>query len=141
MLPEEYQEILKKNSFGNLLQIELLEVTLGNVKGKMSFREELTNPYGDFHGGALYAAADTFCGIAASSYGYYVTTVNGSIQYLRAGRDTAYVICEAKVVKPGKNISVVEFRITDEKGLLLNTGTFTFYNLRKRQVEPYNFEK
>lgn len=132
MLLEECQEILKQNPFGNLLNIEILEVSKGIVKAKIPFRKELTNIYGDFHGGALYAAADTLCGIAAASYGYYVTTVDGSIQYLKAGRNTDYVICEGKVIKPGKNISVVEFRITDEKGLLLNTGTFTFYNLKSR---------
>lgn len=131
MLLEKCQEMLERNPFGATLQMEILEAKEGFVKAKLPFREDLSNVYGDFHGGALYAAADTLCGIAAATYGYYVTTVNGSIQYLKAGRNTEYVICEANVVKPGKNISVVEFQVTDAKGLLLNTGTFTFYNLKK----------
>lgn len=133
MLLEECQEILNKNPFGKLLQMEILEVSEGFVKAKLSFRKELANVYGDFHGGALYAAADTLCGIAASTYGYYVTTVDGSIQYLKAGRNTEYVVCEGKVIKPGKNISVVQFQVTDDKEMLLNTGTFTFYNLKKKE--------
>lgn len=132
MLLEECQEILKQNPFASLLEIELLEVSEGFVRAKIPFREKIQNIYGDFHGGALYTAADTLCGIAASTYGYYVTTVNGSIQYLKAGRNTEYVMCEGKVIKPGKNISVVEFQITDQRGMLLNTGTFNFYNLKKR---------
>lgn len=132
MLLEECQEILKQNPFGNLLNIEILEVSQGMVRAKIPFRKELTNIYGDFHGGALYAAADTLCGIAASTYGYYVTTVDGSIQYLKAGRNTDYVICEGKAIKPGKNISVTQFQVWDDKEMLLNTGTFTFYNLEKR---------
>ncbi len=130
MLLEECQEILKQNPFGNLLNIEILEASQGSIKAKIPFQKELTNIYGDFHGGALYSVADTLCGIAAATYGYYVTTVNGSIQYLKAGRNTEYVICEGKVIKPGKNISVVEFKIVDDKEMLLNTGTFTFYNLK-----------
>lgn len=132
MLLEECQELLKQNPFANLLDMELLEVSEGFVKAKIPFQDKIQNIYGDFHGGALYSAADTLCGIAASSYGYYVTTINGSIQYLKAGRNTEYVICEAKVIKPGRNISVVEFRIMDERDMLLNTGTFHFYNLKKK---------
>lgn len=132
MLLEECQELLKQNPFANLLDMELLEVSEGFVKAKIPFQDKIQNVYGDFHGGALYSAADTLCGIAASSYGYYVTTINGSIQYLKAGRNTEYVICEAKVIKPGRNISVVEFHIMDERDMLLNTGTFHFYNLKKK---------
>lgn len=132
MLLEECQEILNQNPFASLLEIELREVSEGFVRAKIPFQEKIQNVYGDFHGGALYTAADTLCGIAASTYGYYVTTVNGSIQYLKAGRNTEYVMCEGKVIKPGKNISVVEFQITDQRGMLLNTGTFNFYNLKKR---------
>ncbi|MBU5474708.1 MAG: PaaI family thioesterase [Clostridiales bacterium] len=132
MLLEECQELLKQNPFANLLDMELLEVSEGFVKAKIPFQDKIQNIYGDFHGGALYSAADTLCGIAASSYGYYVTTINGSIQYLKAGRNTEYVICEAKVIKPGRNISVVEFQIMDERDMLLNTGTFHFYNLKKK---------
>lgn len=134
MLLEECREKLKQNPFANLLNIELLEVKEGFVKAKIPFQEKAQNIYGDFHGGALYTAADTLCGIAAASYGYYVTTVNGSIQYLKAGRNTEYVICEGKVIKPGRNISVVEFQITDQSGMLLNTGTFHFYNLKKKEM-------
>ena len=132
MLLEECQELLKQNPFANLLDMELLEVSEGFVKAKIPFQDKIQLIYGDFHGGALYSAADTLCGIAASSYGYYVTTINGSIQYLKAGRNTEYVICEAKVIKPGRNISVVEFQIMDERDMLLNTGTFHFYNLKKK---------
>lgn len=132
MLLEECQELLKQNPFANLLDMELLEVSEGFVKARIPFQDKIQNIYGDFHGGALYSAADTLCGIAASSYGYYVTTINGSIQYLKAGRNTEYVICEAKVIKPGRNISVVEFQIMDERDMLLNTGTFHFYNLKKK---------
>lgn len=132
MLLEECQELLKQNPFANLLDMELLEVSEGFVKAKIPFQDKIQNVYGDFHGGALYSAADTLCGIAASSYGYYVTTINGSIQYLKVGRHTEYVICEAKVIKPGRNISVVEFQIMDERDMLLNTGTFHFYNLKKK---------
>ena len=93
---------------------------------------ELENIYGDLHGGCLYTIADNMAGVAAGTYGYYVTTVNGSIQYLKAGRNTEYIYCKAKVIKAGKTISVVQAEITDDKGILLNTADFTYFNLKKK---------
>ena len=99
----------------------------------MKTRKELKNIYGDLHGGCLYTVADNMAGIAASTYGYYVTTVNGSIQYLKAARNTEYIDCEAEVIKPGRSISVVSVRIRDDRKLLLNTAEFTYFNLKKRE--------
>ena len=106
----------------------------GKNKGRTAIQKEFTNIYGDLHGGVLYSAVDTICGIAAGTYGYYVTTVDGQIRYLKAARATEYVTCTAKVVKPGRNITVVSFEIMDSNGMLLNTGDFTFYNLKEKEI-------
>lgn len=129
------RKILEGNPFMNMFGIELLEVSEGYVKGRIPFSKKLSNTYGDFHGGALYSAADTLCGIAAATYGYFVTTTNGSIQYLKAGRDTEYVILKARTVKAGRNITVVSFEILDMTGMLLNTGSFEYYNLSEFEEE------
>ena len=84
--------------------------------------------YCDYHGGAIYAAADTFCGLAAITYGSYVTTIDANMQYLRAGRDTEYITYDASVIKRGRTITVVQFSCCDDKGTLINTGTFSFYS-------------
>ena len=63
-----------------------------------------------------------------------MTTVDGQIRYLKAARATEYVTCTAKVVKPGRNLTVVAFEITDANGMLLNTGDFTFYNLKEKEI-------
>ena len=89
----------------------------------------MENIYGDIHGGALYSVADNLAGIAAASYGFYVTTVSGNIQYLKAVRNVDKVLCEAKVIKAGKTISAVHVDITDGKDTLFNVADFTYFNL------------
>ena len=131
---EECQKLLEQNPFGSLLQMKITEAELGRVKAELPFKKEFTNIYGDLHGGVLYSAVDTICGIAAGTYGYYVTTVDGQIRYLKAARATEYVTGTAKVVKPGRNITVVSFEIMDSNGMLLNTGDFTFYNLKEKEI-------
>lgn len=131
-LLHEYQRVISRNPFAIPLGMEILDIRKGYVRVKVKKKRELENIYGDMHGGCLYTIADNMAGLAAGTYGYYVTTINGSMQYLKAARDTEYVICEADVIKPGKRISVVRAEIRDADGLLLNTGEFAFYNLREK---------
>ena len=65
---EECQKLLEQNPFGSLLQMKITEAELGRVKAELPFKKEFTNIYGDLHGGVLYSAVDTICGIAAVSY-------------------------------------------------------------------------
>jgi len=132
ILLEEYTKVVENNPFAAKIGIEILDIYKGYVHTRVKKRMELENIYGDLHGGCLYTIADNMAGVAAGTYGYYVTTVNGSIQYLKAGRNTEYIYCKAKVIKAGKTISVVQVEITDEKGTLLNTADFTYYNLKKK---------
>lgn len=131
-LLEEYTKVVEKNPFAAKIGIEILDIYKGYVNTRVKKRMELENIYGDLHGGCLYTIADNMAGVAAGTYGYYVTTVNGSIQYLKAGRNTEYIYCKAKVIKAGKTISVVQAEITDDKGTLLNTAEFTYFNLKKK---------
>ena len=135
---EECQKLLEQNPFGSLLQMKITEAEQGRIKAELPFKKEFTNIYGDLHGGVLYSAVDTICGIAAGTYGYYVTTVDGQIRYLKAARATEYVTCTAKVVKLGRNITVVAFEITDANGMLLNTGDFTNFHFL---MHPWYFQK
>ena len=56
----EYQKILERNPFCKLLGLEVTSVSEGHVQGRIPFDSRFQNMYGDYHGGALYAAADTF---------------------------------------------------------------------------------
>lgn len=132
-LLEQYQKVVEDNPFAAAIGMEILNIREGYVYARVKTRKELKNIYGDLHGGCLYTVADNMAGIAASTCGYYVTTVNGSIQYLKAARNTEYIYCEAEVIKPGRSISVVSVRIRDDQKILLNTAEFTYFNLKKRE--------
>lgn len=129
---EEYNKVVEKNPFAAKIGIEILEIRKGYVYARVKKKRDLENIYGDLHGGCLYTIADNMAGIAAGTYGHYVTTINGSIQYLKAGRNTNYIFCRAQVIKPGRTISAVRVEILDEKDVLINTAEFTFFNLKEK---------
>ena len=47
----------KDNIYVQNLKIELVDMSLGYVKGKMMVTEDVLNPYGSVHGGCLYSLA------------------------------------------------------------------------------------
>lgn len=61
----------KDNIYVQNLKIELVDMSLGYVKGKMMVTEDVLNPYGSVHGGCLYSLADIVSGIAACTYGKF----------------------------------------------------------------------
>lgn len=126
---EKIQAILERNSFSRLLGLELLEVLEGYAKGRIPMKKEFGNIYGGMHGGCAYALADTIAGIAASTHGNYVTTIDGKMNYLLPVKDTEYVYCEAREVRQGGTIGVYQAYITDEAGTLLDTADFTYYRM------------
>ena len=128
--------IIERNPFAQLLGMELLELRKGYAYGRMRMDEHFSNIYGGMHGGCVYALADTLAGIAASTYGNYVTTIDGKMNYLEPVKDVSYVYCEVHVQRQGGRIGVYEVRVTDEIRTLLATGAFTYYRT-SREMEPF----
>lgn len=124
-------EIIESNTYMQTLGMELVSLDEGYAKGRMKMSKIIENPYGGAHGGALYSLADTIAGFAACTYGCFVCTVSGNMNYLLPGVNTEYIYCEAKVVRQGMHLAVYDVEITDDSGKVLQTGTFTFYVLNE----------
>lgn len=114
LTPQKLNQLLEKNPFAQLLGMELLEVREGYAYGRMRMDENFTNIYGGMHGGCAYALADTLAGLAASTYGNYVTTIDGKMNYLEAVKNTGYVYGEAEVQRQGGRIGVYTVKLMDE---------------------------
>lgn len=127
LIPQKLNQLLEKNPFAQLLGMELLEVREGYAYGRMRMDEHFTNIYGGMHGGCSYALADTLAGVAASTYGNYVTTIDGKMNYLEAVKDTGYVYGEAEVQRQGGRIGVYIVKLMDENQKVLVTADFTYY--------------
>ena len=126
-------EIVDHTTYMQTLGMELVELDEGYAKGRMKMSKTIENPYGGAHGGALYSLADTISGCAACTFGNFVCTVSGNMNYLLPGVNTEYIYCEAKVVRQGMHLAVYDVEITDDSGKVLQTGTFTFYVMSEPQ--------
>lgn len=124
---DKMKEVLKRNEYVQILGIEILELEKGYCLGRMKKSRQILNPYETMHGGSLYSLADIVAGTAACTYGHYVTTVNGSMNFLLPAKDTEYIQCEAKAVRQGKHLAVYDVVLSDDAGKELENGSFTFF--------------
>lgn len=84
--------------FSQWLGIEVLEVSPGFCKLKMSIRKEMLNGFGIAHGGITYSLADSALAFASNSHGRQSVSVETSISHtisLKEG-DVIYAISEEK---------------------------------------------
>ena len=97
-------------------------------------RRESLNPHGIVHGGCLAALADSVGGWTASSAQHRTcVTVNYAFHFLRPAMGTNQKIrCRATPEKTGRTLSVYHVSLTDDEGLEVATGNFTFFMMDKR---------
>lgn len=134
----DYKKLIEKRnksgSFGAGIGIRILEIGEGYGYGELSIEKLHINDIGSVHAGVIFTFADLVGWSGTMAYGNDVTTVNSTINFLKAAINTEKLIGKAKVVKQGKTISVVDVDINNEKGTLIATATFTYFNLRKKII-------
>jgi len=106
--------------------ILLTDVSPGYAKGELTVGPDSINPHGNVHGGALATLADTVSGCCACSKGGSCVTANCSMEFLRPATGSK-LYCEATPKKMGRSLSVIQLVITNEKGAVVATGTYTFF--------------
>lgn len=114
-------DLVNRGHFCGLLGIKINELDAGLCRAEMEVLEKHMNPFMNIHGGAYAGLMDhiTFwClyGALPENMGY--TTIDLHIDDLRACKD-GLLTAEARLLKKGSTICLVEADITDAKGRLM----------------------
>ena len=124
------------NRFSTRLGIVLEELRTGYALARKTVEVDDTNPLGYAQGGVYFTLADSTAGSAAHTYGYKTVTLDASYHYYRAARPGDILTAVAAELHRGNTTAVFEVRITDQRGQLLGSGTFTFYLLPEKLDLP-----
>ena len=130
-MTEAYQRakmIQEKNAFALYNHMELESADDSCVVMRLEIHETSKNPLGIVHGGAMYTMADCAAGIVINTDGRRHVTQGSSMHYLK-NRTEGVIRAAGRVVHRGKTTSLVHVEITDEGGVLLASGEFTFFCL------------
>ncbi len=100
----------------------------GRAVLRMKVRARHKQTHGVVHGGVLAALADTAGGLATYMVvprGTRIATVEMKINYLEAV-EKGTLIAEARVIRRGKNLAIVDCDVRDEEGKLVAKSLMTF---------------
>lgn len=125
-----------KSKFVELCGIKIEKLECGSVELSMKITEQLTNPYGLAHGGALVTMLDTCIGISCLSVGKNVVTLNMTTNFLKGAPMGETVTSSCKLIHKGKTTMVGEAEMLDSKGNLIAKASATFFVIGKNEVVP-----
>lgn len=124
------RDIMPKTPFLAALGIVFERYEPDEVTIRLPFREDLTNDGTYFHGGVIASIIDTTGAAAAWSNhdfdkGNRASTVAMSIQYVGAAKKSD-LICHARTVRRGKELTFTEITATDDEGRTVAHGVQTY---------------
>ena len=131
MEKKELTEMAKKRivGFAAVCGLEINEVEPGYAAGQCPLKDELLNPYGFTHGGAVNTIMDTLGGTAAISSQdplRYVVTRSADVHYLRPVMGSV-MKGTARVIRAGRQMCLVQAEVFDEEDRLCATGMLEFF--------------
>ena len=93
------QRFFKNDKFAERANIELLSVSPGAARAKMTLHPHHANGYGTVQGGAIFTLADFAFAAASNSHGNVAVAINVSITFMKAGQ-TGTLWAEARGTLP-----------------------------------------
>jgi len=121
-----------EKEFREKFGLEFVSVSEGRAVATFNIGPEHRNPLGFVYGGIIYNLADIVAGVAFFTTGAMGPTVEGSMKYLSGSEDAKTLTLEGNVIKSGRNLGFVEVKVKDERGNLVETGSFTYFNMGSR---------
>jgi uncharacterized protein (TIGR00369 family) len=124
-----------KNTLMETLDIEYVAIGEDFLTAKMPVNSRVHQPYGQLHGGATAALAETV-GSAASNFfidskNQFVNGIQLSINHLKSKID-GEVFATARNIHKGKTTHLWEVHIVDEEDNLISVAKMTNIILEKR---------
>ncbi|AOW16627.1 thioesterase [Polaribacter vadi] len=124
-----------KNTLMETLDIEYVAIGDDFLTAKMPVSPKVHQPYGQLHGGATAALAETV-GSAASNFfidskEHFINGIQLSINHIKSKRE-GVVFATAKNIHKGKTTHLWEVKIVDEEDNLISIAKMTNIILAKR---------
>jgi uncharacterized protein (TIGR00369 family) len=115
---------------GNWLGVTLVHAERGIVTLSVIIKKDMTNPFGNIHGGMMSTFIDETIGWAVVSLEaeHHYTSLNLNVDFLYAAKEGEKMIATAEVIRQGKKIVHVECRVRNATGTLLAKATSNLIN-------------
>ena len=110
-------KMISGDAFSRWLGIEVLEVSEGFCKLKMTVRDEMTNGFNIAHGGISYSLADSALAFAANSDGIQSLSVETSISHTKKVMSGDTLIASTQEISKNNKNAVYNINITNQDNI------------------------
>ena len=130
---EEVGKVANSCPYYRLLGMEVTEIKGGESRIQMTFKKDLTHPYGIVHGGAMASLADSAVAMALGSLVEVkdrIATIEFKINFflpVSKGELKAH----AKIIHKGSKIAVGDVEVINEEGRLVAKVMATYSIMRE----------
>jgi len=112
---EVVEHMMQHDAFSQWLGIEVLKVSEGYCKIKMSVRKEMINGFGIVHGGVAFSLADSAFAFACNNRNNVSVALDVTISFTKAVNVGDVLIAEAKEIHNGRSTGVYLITISNQK--------------------------
>ena len=110
-------KMMSGDAFSQWLGIEVLEISEGFCKLKMTVRDEMTNGFNIAHGGISYSLADSALAFAANSDGIQSLSVETSISHTKKVMSGDTLIADTQEISKNEKSAVYNINITNQDNI------------------------
>lgn len=107
--------MMKHDLFSQWLGIEVLNITEGYSKIRMTVREEMINGFGIVHGGIAFSLADSAFAFACNNRNNLSVALDTAINFTKPVHVGDILTAEAKELHNGKSTGLYHITISNQK--------------------------
>lgn len=126
--------MMQHDLFSQWLGIEVLTVTEGYSKIKMTVREEMINGFGIVHGGIAFSLADSAFAFACNNRNVLSVALDTAINFLKPVHVGDVLTAEAKELHNGKSTGLYHITITNQHEHIVAVFKGTCFRTNKKLV-------
>ena len=112
---EVVDHMMDHDAFSQWLGIEVLEITEGYSRIRMTIRKEMVNGFGIVHGGVPFAFADSAFAFACNNRNNLSVALDVTISFMKAMHIGDMLTAEAKEIHNGRSTGVYLITIHNQK--------------------------
>src|SRR5690348_12300066 len=123
--------LMENDLFSQWLGIEVLEVSEGYSKIKMTVRKEMINGFGIVHGGIAFSLSDSAFAFACNNRNNLSVALDTSINFIKPVHVGDELTAEAVEQHNGRSTGLYYISITNQKGHVVALFKGTCYRTNK----------
>ena len=125
-------KMISGDAFSQWLGIEVLEITEGFCKLKMTVKDEMTNGFNIAHGGIAYSLADSCLAFAANADGIQAVSIETSISHTKKVANGDILTATSKEMNKSNKTALYYITITNQNNQEVAHFKGTVYRTKKK---------